>query len=142
MLHIMEALVEAGFNVKFWPHNPTVTGFVTDEQLAAYYFDARVVIAPLRYGAGMKGKVIEAMQMGVPIVTTPVGVQGMTELETGLPVHSDPGPFAEAVCALLTNDSLWRRQRGLESDYVRRHFSRDALRDFLIADIGHAKKSV
>jgi O-antigen biosynthesis protein len=116
-----------------------VTGFVTDEQLAAHYADARVAIAPLRYGAGMKGKVIEAMRFGVPIVTTPVGVQGMTELAAKLSVHSDPVAFAESVLSLLTDDSSWRTQRRIQSEYVRERFSQKVLRDCLFADIGSAK---
>jgi glycosyltransferase involved in cell wall biosynthesis len=115
-----------------------VTGFVTDEQLAAYYANARVAVAPLRYGAGMKGKVIEAMRFGVPIVTTPCGVQGMTELETKLPIYLDPVAFAEAVLTLLIDNTSWRSQRRIQSEYVRRHFSHDALRDFLAADIARA----
>jgi O-antigen biosynthesis protein len=113
-----------------------VTGFVTDEQLAAHYGKARVAIAPLRYGAGMKGKVVEAMRFGVPIVTTPFGVQGMSELAATLPVHSEPAAFADAVLTLLTDDASWRRQRCIQSEFVRQHFSLDALRDFLLADIG------
>ncbi len=113
-----------------------VTGFVTDEQLAKHYTEARVAVAPLRYGAGVKGKVVEAMRFGVPIVTTPFGLQGMAELEDKLPVHSTPEPFAEAVVTLLTDDAAWRRQRRVQSEYVRRHFSISALRDFLLADIG------
>jgi len=80
--------------------------------------------------------VVEAMRFGVPIVTPPVGVQGMTELEVKLPVHSDPAPFAEAVLTLLTDDASWHKQRRIQSEYVRRHFSLAALRDFLLADIG------
>jgi glycosyltransferase involved in cell wall biosynthesis len=118
----------------------TVTGSVTDEQLAAHYTTARVVVAPLRYGAGMKGKVVEAMRFGVPIVTTSFGVQGMTELEAKLPVHSDPAAFAEAVLTLLTEDASWRHQRRIQSQYVRQRFSLEALRDFLLADLGNAKR--
>jgi GT2 family glycosyltransferase len=118
--------------------NPSieVTGFVTDEQLAAHYATARVAIAPLRYGAGMKGKVVEAMRFGVPIVTTPFGVQGMKEMEDTLPVHSDPAIFGEAVLTLLSDDAFWRLQRRIQSEYVRRHFSLEAMRDFLLGDIG------
>jgi GT2 family glycosyltransferase len=137
-------------NVHFWlvgsnptgtvrelANNPgvTVTGFVTDEQLAIHYMQSRVSVAPLRYGAGMKGKVVEAMRFGVPIVTTPFGVQGMSELEGNVPVHSDPVPFAEAVLTLLTDDAAWRRQRRIQSEYVRQHFSLEALSEFLLADI-------
>ena len=113
-----------------------VTGFVTDNQLAAHYMTARVAIAPLRYGAGMKGKVVEAMRFGVPIVTTPFGVQGMAELKDKIPVHVAPEPFADAVLTLLTDDVAWRRQRHAQSEFVRERFSVQALRDFLLADIG------
>jgi GT2 family glycosyltransferase len=116
----------------------TVTGFVTDEQLAAHYSGARVAIAPLRYGAGMKGKVLEAMRFGIPIVTTPFGVQGMTQLQATLPVYSEPAAFAEAVLNLLTDDASWRRQRRFQSEYVRQHFSSDAMRAALLADFGSA----
>src|SRR6185369_10422535 len=43
-----------------------VTGYVTDEQLLAFYEAARVAVVPLRMGAGMKGKVIEALHYGIP----------------------------------------------------------------------------
>lgn len=112
-----------------------VTGFVSDEQLEARYSHSRVVVAPLRYGAGMKGKVIEAMRFGIPVVTTPVGVQGMAELAEKLPIHSEPALFAGDVLDLLTDDNLWRNQRRVQNEYVRKRFSHEALRDFLMADI-------
>ena len=138
-------------NVRIWlvGSNPTtkvhnlaadpsiaVTGYVSDEQLATYYRNARVVIAPLRFGAGMKGKVVEAMRFGVPIVTTPFGVQGMANVADSLPVHTEPDEFARAILVLLNDDDVWRRQRRIQCDYVRRHFSSDALRESLLADIG------
>jgi glycosyltransferase involved in cell wall biosynthesis len=68
----------------------------------------------------------------------PFGVQGLTELE----VPSDPAPFAEAVLTLLNDDASWRRQRRIQSEYARQHFSLEAVRDFLLADIGSAKRHV
>ncbi len=60
----------------------TVTGFVTDEELAARYGRARVVVAPLALmAAGVKGKVIEAMRFGVPCVTTSAGIQGLAQTD-------------------------------------------------------------
>jgi GT2 family glycosyltransferase len=138
-------------NVRLWlvGSNPTakvrdlagdptiaVTGYVTDEQLVAYYGKARVAIAPLRFGAGMKGKVVEAMRFGVPVVTTPFGVQGMANVADGLPVHTEPEEFARAILKLLTDDEVWRKQRRVQCDYVRRHFSSHALLELLSADIG------
>ncbi|MGT2491516.1 glycosyltransferase family 4 protein [Cupriavidus basilensis] len=48
----------------------TVTGYVTDPQLLEFYRTARVAIVPLRFGAGVKSKVVEAMNYGLPLVTT------------------------------------------------------------------------
>jgi len=117
-----------------------VTGFVTDEELAILYMRSRVSIAPLRYGAGMKGKVVEAMRFGVPVVATPFGVQGMRALQAKLPVYSDPVQFAEAALTLLTDDAAWRRQRHIQSEYVRQHFSLEALTEFLLVDTGNGKR--
>ena len=116
-----------------------VTGYVTDEQLAAHYLKARVAIAPLRFGAGMKGKVVEAMRFGVPIVTTPFGVQGMADVADSLPVHAEPEEFARAILVLLNDDNVWRKQRRIQGDYVRRRFPSHALREFLLADIGNLR---
>ena len=138
-------------NVRLWlvGSNPTanvrdlaadpriaVTGYVTDELLAVHYRKARVVIAPLRFGAGMKGKVVEAMRFGIPVVTTPFGVQGMANVADSLPVHTEPEEFARAILKLLNDDDVWRKQRRVQCDYVRRHFSSQALLGFLLADIG------
>jgi GT2 family glycosyltransferase len=113
----------------------SVTGYVSDEELTAYYAKARVAIAPLRFGAGLKGKVVEAMRFGVPIVTTPFGVQGMAGIRDKLSVHATPEAFAEAVSTLLVDDGAWRRQRQVQSEYVRDNFSIQRLRDFLLADL-------
>ncbi|MGC8477724.1 MAG: glycosyltransferase, partial [Acetobacteraceae bacterium] len=55
----------------------TVAGWVSDTELAGLYAAARVAVVPLRYGAGVKGKVVEAMRLGVPVVTTPIGAEGL-----------------------------------------------------------------
>lgn len=117
----------------------SVTGYVTDAELMKHYAKARVAIAPLRFGAGMKGKVIEAMRFGVPIVTTRFGVQGMADIAEELSVRAEPKPFAEAVATLLNDDVAWRRIRMIQNQYVRRHFSMQTLRSFLMADFDIAK---
>ena len=53
-----------------------IKGFVSEEELAQLYGHCRVVVVPLRYGAGVKGKVVEAIYNGAPIVTTSTGAEG------------------------------------------------------------------
>jgi GT2 family glycosyltransferase/SAM-dependent methyltransferase len=104
----------------------TVTGFVTDEELTARYGSARVVVAPLRYGGGMKGKVIEAMRFGVPCVTTSAGVQGLAEAGEFLVARDDAADFAEQVLRYLDDDNAWRQASKAGQDFVRANFTEAA----------------
>jgi glycosyltransferase involved in cell wall biosynthesis len=72
--------------------------------------DARVFIAPLRFGAGIKGKVGEAMAHGLPVVTTSIGAEGFG-LTDGLDVliADDPESFAAAIQKLYSQQALWER---------------------------------
>jgi GT2 family glycosyltransferase len=86
----------------------TFTGWLPD---AAPAFDAaRLFVAPLRYGAGMKGKVGHAMSMGLPVVTTSVGAEGM-DLTDGVEalIRDAPEPFADAVTELMDDEALWTK---------------------------------
>jgi glycosyltransferase involved in cell wall biosynthesis len=85
-----------------------VTGHVpsTTPYLAA----CRVSVAPLRYGAGMKGKIGEALGHGLPVVSTSIGAEGM-QLEDGVHalIADDPRGFAEKVVRLYLDPDLWSR---------------------------------
>ena len=77
-----------------------------------FYSQARVAISPMRYGAGVKLKTIEALQFGVPIVATSVGSEGIETFGTGaMNVTDDPREFAEAVAALVDDRDRWEAQR-------------------------------
>ena len=86
-----------------------VTGYVSDAELEARYLAARVVVAPLRFGGGMKGKVLEAMRHGLPCVTTSTGVQGLAAARGFMPGIDDPQAFAARIVALLEDDEEWTR---------------------------------
>jgi len=105
----------------------SVTGYVTDERLIELYAAARVAVVPLRIGAGMKGKVVEALHYGVPLVTTPVGAQGLDGLESILTVSADEARLADGICALLRDDELWKRTSSTQLEYVQGRFSIDAI---------------
>lgn len=84
----------------------TVTGWVPEVE--PYLKQARLSIAPLRYGAGVKGKIAESIAAGVPVVTTTIGAEGM-HLHQGedILVADDPAAFAAAVVRLHSDDDLW-----------------------------------
>jgi glycosyltransferase involved in cell wall biosynthesis len=92
-----------------------VPGYLAD--VSRYFLSARVFVAPLRYGAGMKGKIGQAMAFGLPVVTTSLGAEGMDlQDEKDVLIADDARTFAEAVALLYRDDDLWLRlsARGLE----------------------------
>ncbi|MCW2666085.1 MAG: putative glycosyltransferase, partial [Frankiales bacterium] len=109
-----------------------VLGWVPE--LTSHYDQARVVVAPLRYGAGVKGKVGEALGEGVPLVSTAVGVEGMG-LEAGrdVLVADAPAQQAAAVLRLLEDDELWLSTSRAGLQAVERRYGLTATRDALSA---------
>ncbi|AKC86129.1 glycosyltransferase [Pseudoxanthomonas suwonensis] len=102
-----------------------VHGHVPD--LAPYMDRVRVAVAPLRFGAGVKGKVNLSMAHGQPVVATACAVEGM-HLRDGVDVAvaDDPAAFADAVVALYGDRGRWERQAQAGLDNVARHFSFEA----------------
>ena len=90
--------------------NITVTGFVED--IAAEYLKSAVAVSPVRFGAGTLNKVLEPLALGVPVVTTSIGIQGLNlEENKEVFVADDPVKFAESVIRLL-QDPVLRRESG------------------------------
>jgi len=121
-----------------------VTGYVTEEELESMYSKARVCVVPLRFGAGVKLKVVEALHQGVPLVMTPVGAQGLVALGQVAPVLDECEVIATAIVLLLNDDSKWVEQAQRQLDYAKAHFSRSASRaaiaDAVKAACAHAEK--
>jgi glycosyltransferase involved in cell wall biosynthesis len=82
------------------------TGYVAD--ICPYFASARLSVAPLRYGAGVKGKVVTSLRLGTPAVVTSVAAEGI-DLVHGrdVLVADAPAAFADAVVALHTDAELW-----------------------------------
>lgn len=93
-----------------------ITGFIED--LNSFLDTKRVSVAPLRYGAGIKGKIGTAMAVGLPVVATGLAVEGMS-LTGGenILVADDPESFAKAIFEIYENESFWNKisRKSLES---------------------------
>jgi putative sugar O-methyltransferase len=102
-----------------------VLGFVQD--LDALMARVRVSVAPLRYGAGLKGKVASALQAGLPTVATTIAAEGMA-LRDGhdILIADTPEEMAAAVLRLHEDDALWRALAAQGFDFVRREYSLEA----------------
>ena len=112
-----------------------VTGFVPD--VAPLYAQARLSVNPLRYGAGVKGKIVASLQEGVPVVTTAVGNEGL-----GL-VHGAEAWIAETaadlaagIVALYRDPACCVAMTTAAQAVLRRRFSEDAARSALMGVLG------
>lgn len=112
-----------------------LAGAVSDAELHALYGRSRMVVAPLRYGAGIKGKVVEAVFQRVPLVTTTIGAEGMPEPDGVLEIRDLPGDFAAAVIRLYRGEDIWSAQSARMGAYVAEHFSAATARRVLEEDI-------
>src|SRR5260370_26389744 len=80
-------------------------------QTCGHFFESvKLSVAPLRYGAGIKGKINLSMGFGVPVVATSLAVEGMalTDREDVL-IADEPEDFARAVVELYESEDLWNR---------------------------------
>jgi GT2 family glycosyltransferase/glycosyltransferase involved in cell wall biosynthesis/SAM-dependent methyltransferase len=102
-----------------------VTGFVPD--LGALLDRMRVAVAPLRYGAGIKGKVVTTMSHGLPGVITSMAAEGLglTSGEHTL-IADSPDAIADAIVALYTRPELWNRLSRAGLDIVEERFGFEA----------------
>jgi GT2 family glycosyltransferase len=100
-----------------------ITGYVPD--IAPYLAGCRVSISPLRYGAGVKGKINLAMSFGLPVVATTPSIEAMY-LTPGVDVFigDDPEAFADAVVRVYGDEELWAKLAAGGFDNIRTHFSR------------------
>jgi len=105
-------------------------GFVED--LEPWLSGCRLAVAPLRYGAGVKGKVNLSMSYGQPVVATTMAVEGLyAQPDQDVLVADSAEDFAAAVVRLYRDESLWNRLSAGGQDNVSRHFSVDCARDSL-----------
>jgi glycosyltransferase involved in cell wall biosynthesis len=100
----------------------TLTGAVKD--VRPYYGRASVVVLPLRFGSGMKLKTLEAFAMGVPVVSTPVGVEGIDAVDgVHCAVAGTPEKFAEQILQFLSDRETAKGKARRARELVDRKYS-------------------
>ncbi len=111
--------------------NVVVTGYVSDERLEELYNKAKLVLIPLRYGAGVKGKTVEAIYYRVPVVTTSNGIEGLPEVDTIILPCDEAEEFAARIIDLCIDREKWEQARQCYSGYLEKFFSTNRARDIL-----------
>ena len=109
-----------------------VTGYVQD--VGPYFQKARVFVCPLRYGAGIKGKIGQSMSYGLPVVTTPIGAEGMglTDGHDAL-IADDEEAFAQKVIKVYQDRKLWENLSLNAMALIEKNYSPAAVRKALTA---------
>lgn len=109
-------------------------GFVSEEELKELYEKVRLVVVPLRYGAGVKGKVIEALYYNDPVITTGVGAEGIDNSYNQMLVADDPGDFVEKCVNLYNDKEALKTMSKAADDYVKNKHSIEAVWDIIRED--------
>lgn len=112
-----------------------VLGHVSD--VTPFLEGCRLSVAPLRYGAGVKGKINQSLAHGLPVVATSQAVEGMfLEDENSVLIADTPITFAKAVLRLYRDQELWERLSDGGLSVMEKHFGFDAARRALIDLVG------
>ncbi|MDL2237023.1 glycosyltransferase family 4 protein [Christensenellaceae bacterium OttesenSCG-928-K19] len=101
--------------------NTLATENVTDEDLANYYRNCRVCVAPAIGNTGAKGKILEAMYYGVPLVSNRAGMAGLPGIEVVITPADSKEDFAAQVVQKYLNEREWQNDIGKYRTYLRNY---------------------
>lgn len=102
--------------------NIIIEGFVSDEVLEKLYRTCRMAVVPLRFGAGVKGKVVEAGYYQIPLVTTSIGAEGLDTGDGSMLVEDNGSKMADLVCSLYQDFDQLREMSEKGKDFIRNNF--------------------
>ena len=106
--------------------DPRIKIFHCVDHIEPHYQTSRAFIAPLRYGSGIKIKIIDAFYRGLPVVTTSIGAEGIhAKHGRDFLVADSPSDFAKNVLRLIHDRQGWERMRKNSMDFSVDHFSWD-----------------
>ena len=114
-----------------------VHGFLSDEELANLYQSVRLSVVPLRFGAGIKGKVLEAMDNGVPVITTHIGAEGIPDSRRSMVIEDEAEDMTAAILKVYGDAQQLEYYSANARGVVRDSFSPEAVlrviaEDFII----------
>lgn len=98
-------------------------GYVTDDELEDIYKKIKMVIIPLRFGAGIKGKVIEAMFHGIPVLSTSIGMEGIPNITKADLIADDAETFKKILEDIYSDNNLLNEVSCEEIEIIRENYS-------------------
>lgn len=117
--------IKEGFMIKGWANSSEDA-----------FKNARICLAPLQFGAGLKGKLIESMQFGTPSVTTSIGAESMHhKLPWNGFIENNPKDFAKSAVTLYTNEKTWQRAQINGLKIINTYYSKEKYRKQLLKKV-------
>ncbi|WP_378186924.1 glycosyltransferase [Aquimarina sp. W85] len=105
--------------------------------------EARVCLAPIQFGAGIKGKLLQAMIAGTPNVTTAIGAEGMHASNVWSGFISDtPKDFAEKASLLYTNETIWNDKKKIGNIILNERFNSNKFQNVLLEKIEYTLRNL
>ena len=98
--------------------------------------NAKVVLAPIRFGAGIKGKLIEAMQCGTPSMTSSIGAEAMAgNIDWNGFIKDNPNEFVDAAVQLYYNENLWEQSQENGFEILDKRYKKSLFEKVFIAEV-------
>ena len=98
------------------------------ENIEPYLKNCRVLVAPLRFGAGVKGKITQRMAYGLPVITTSIGAESISDDNEVLIEAENSNDFAKKTVVLYNDDKLWTRLSNNGKELAEKHYSPESAR--------------
>lgn len=115
--------------------NFRVLGYLTDEKLSALYASVKLVAVPLRFGAGVKGKILEALYHSIPVVSTSVGLEGISDIDNVAVEANASQEFASMINRLVNEPDELISMSVKSKEFISANFSEDNIRSIFERDI-------
>ena len=108
---------------------------LSDKELQIMYEKCRIAIAPLRFGAGVKGKIVEAAYNQIPMVTTTIGGEGLDDSNEAFIMEDNPIKMSEIIVKLYINFTKLQKMSDSGKIFISKYFSKDIAKEIILKDI-------
>ena len=115
--------------------NIIIEGYISDEKLAQLYNSCKLAVAPLRYGAGVKGKIVEAAYYQIPLVTTSIGGEGLDASIGAFVIEDNPRRMADIIIQLYNDAKQLNTMSGACADFISKYFTSAVAKQVLLQDM-------
>ena len=120
---------------KLESENIKVEGYLSDEELFSLYQKCRLAVAPLRFGAGVKGKIIEAAYNQIPIITTSIGAEGLDNKIGVFLSENNPEKLAKLIIELYVDFDKLKKMSDFGRQFIDQYFSIKRAKEVIMKDI-------